>query len=291
MRSAKTFRSVVISSVILCAGSGCSLLSPRDRPLDINADMPKVSVVIASVQAAIDATHGASWRPTAAAIEADKQCGDQVKAARLVCAAAYVAGRENCRRETGPTAAALCTDFLRDAATKCSSGKPDVCELAASYAPLNIKSATFSFSAVSSSNADAGIELKLISGKAARKAGRASSFVIEMIPREPIFMRAPPPLTPERKDLSENLIEALQVALEAANHCSTVGTETTGLPVACHKLGTPQLALNKATYTVEIDYAKSSSVGFEWTVAPVKISAGGGSEQKLGNTLVVELGR
>lgn len=288
---------VVLGCLLL---AGCSGLFKRDRPVDINANMPDVARVVASVQAAIDATAAnPNWEPTEAFTAASKACEEKRAANEerhgKACAAAYDAARARCRRESGANAQVLCNDHLREAREECGDapGAPKACAIAAQLRPPQIKVARLQFTAASSSNVDAGASLKLISAKMARKGGRVGSYELVLVPR-PQMTAALQGFTTEGAADERGVpsFDTLQSALTIALNAAVARECPPGQECAWQKA--PQLVLQSAKYSFEISYEASAGGGFTWTVSPLKITDGSfniGTQQTLGNVLTVEIAR
>lgn len=288
---------VVLVGCLLVAG--CSGLFKRDRPVDINENMPDVARVVASVQKAIDATaSNPHWGPSEAYQAAQRACDEKrTKAAAAhgaSCAAAYDAARTRCRRETGPNAQLLCEDHLRQAREECGDapGAPQACAVAAQLRPPQIKVARLQFTAASSSNVDAGASLKLISAKMARKGGRIGSYELVLVPN-PQLQSSLQGLTQEGTTGGSDIpsFDTLRAALTVALNAAVAKDCPAG---ECDWQAAPQLVLQSAKYSFEISYETSAGGGFTWTVSPLKITDGSfniGSEAKLGNVLTVEITR
>lgn len=286
-------RETAFAWILVSFLTGCASLSKKNKPVDINENMPEVSEVVAEIQAAIDATAGHAWKPSPEFNAAQAKCDSAKRNAKAICTAAYDDARSKCRKENGATAPSICGDYLRDAGKQCppAGWEPDECVLSASLGPLKIKSVKFQFSAAAGRSAGGGASLKLISGKMARKVGRASSFVIEMTPRPEEGAKR---LSTDNGQvtLADNLEAVLIVALKLASSCQPLVGDDKRL--ACEIKDAPQLAFRKATYSLDLSYEDSKEVGFKWSISSLKLVDGSfsaGSEYKLGNTLTVEIER
>lgn len=300
---------------LLALLQGCALFSKKDRPVNVAVDAPEVSNVIAQVQAAIDATsQNPAWGETPAYQGYAETCDTENAAERKEhdknCAAAYPAARQQCTKEKGTTAIALCADYLREAAATCARPvkESNACEEAKVLAPVKIRSAKFKFAAATSKSGELGASLKLMTLKQARSYGRSSTYEIELVPRPKdeqlgIFTRKG-----GETDVFGvgNLTAVLLTALNAAdvacvednsNRRARAAVLDGEPPKKCTiKADTkaPQLVLKSATYSVEITYTKKTDFGWEWSVSSLKLTGGGGalgSEDKLGNTLTLVLER
>ncbi len=289
--------------------AGCSGLLKKDRPVDINKNMPEVADVLSAVQASIDSTaSNPNWSNSDDFQLLKQQCDLQSNVAKTgykaVCRQAYDTARVACRNEKGVNAEMLCADHLRQAQGECGSAppKPQVCEDLAILTPPRISVARLRFTAASSSSVSAGASLKLISAQAARKAGRISSYDIELIPAprvERYFaafgLDEASRNTPEIPPLVRTLQAAITTALNAAvsRKCSPAA-RSENRRGDCIWEAVPQLVLKSAKYNFEISYEAGNAGGFKWTVSPLKIADGtfeAGSMNTLGNVLTVEIER
>lgn len=292
----------ILSAVLL---PGCGLFSKKDRPVDINENAPQVQDVLAQVQEAINATaEDPAWGATKAYNDAIAQCSLERKEARKSYAAACdphrAAARATCASLAGPTASALCESHLAEAESACGAppGAPAVCAAAQRLGPVRIKSATFRFAAAHSASAEAGGSLLLLSAELARKYGRASTFVIEMIPRPTIGRRTGADGEPLK---ASDLTAVLVTVLSASEPVHCVAERAPSDPKRPNRCtipepspGTPQLILSRASYSVEITYTESKGGGFTWSASALKLSDGTaslGSERSVGNTLTLEFER
>ncbi len=296
---------MVIGPALIAMLSGCSTLSGKDKPLDINENMPDVSLVIAAVQDAIDKTaDNAAWKESSDYRKAMSLCKSQISENQNnyveECTPAYQEARAKCKRETGATANVLCADYLREAADTCGQKPeaPDVCAAAKQLKPPHIKLAKLDFVAGYNTNLGGGVSLKLISAKAAAEHGLEGTYSIELVPA-PLVKRftttrsgeQPVTLTP----VVQNLAQALTVALNAAvnRNCGTTipGRSTV---LNCEQLDARQLTLKSASYKFSIDYTTSNGVEFGWSISSLKLVDGtfsAGSKRTTGNVLTVEVER
>lgn len=234
------FRLKAAAVVMVIALQGCALFSKKDKPVDISKGAPDVSMFIASVQRAIDATEdNPGWQGTTLYKTLLATCKNTREANQLAhkasCDTAYSAARSSCATLSGANVELVCADHFRHAAEQCGSEpeSPPECAAAKQVSPITIKSAKLRFSAAAVQEANVGVTLKLINPSLTRKYGRTSSFEIDLIPE---------PRTASRnvadKDAYEmdELAALLFVALNAGASCRAKGQPAENKPLLDDKI-------------------------------------------------------
>ena len=185
----KTFK-VLFVGLLALSLTACQLFKPKDKPIDISKEMPKVSDVIKSVQAAIDQSSGhQAWLPSSPFTQAKLDCktkkAGQKQKAEAECAKERALATKECNGYSGVHATVLCADALHRAQARCDESKddePKVCAAVALLAPPRIVSATLQFSAVASKSAGGKIDFLLLSGEIGGTLGRRQSLDLVLVP-------------------------------------------------------------------------------------------------------------
>lgn len=279
---------------------GCSLFSKKDRPIDVGADAPSAQILIDAVQNALDKTATSpAWSDQIVDASAQKRCEANYKRDKDEyqdrCGSAYGDAHKECSKLTGNTASVVCADLLSRASATCGTAPIKACAFAGKLAAVKLKSAKLTFAATSAKNAGGEVSLKLISAKQAREYGRASSFEIELVPRQSVTRKAG-----EKTAIAmDDLTALIWVALNTASKCQ--GTNT-GSPSERRNNCTegaaakesPELTFSKATYTLDVSYTRTTGGKFLWSVSSLKLNDGmaeAGESKSLRNTLTLELYR
>ncbi|BDU14911.1 hypothetical protein [Lysobacter auxotrophicus] len=277
------FRALPVVFAFAIATGGCTW-NTKEKPVDVAADLPSVTFVIAAVQRAIDQTAvDPNWQGDSTFKQVKDNCDKDEALAKNTCVALKTNAVKECRRDKSGAADAICTDRLVTAAAKCEkASQTENCKYVEQMKPPAINNAMLQFTAARSAEVSGGASLKLISAELSRKLGRGSSYEIVLAP-----MPKPPGMrlmdTAEQPYDLQELTNAILSALSTAYPTCDPSTPCASL-----------LGLKSAKYTFEITYEKKTSGGFEWSISPIKITEGKfgvSKESKLGNIITLELGR
>lgn len=324
----KALRNLLICTAVSLALTSCATWNNRYRPVDIDTNMPDVSVLVRGVQKAIDDTmkHEA-WAPNDlftsknAICEAKRKNANEHETAE--CMKAYADARTDCQKTMGVASPSLCADYFRQATQTCTAAAdedPPECAQAKLIGPPRISEAKLQLTAVAESGAGGSIELTLLSAKASRKLGRKHTMEISLIPRPEMkrqyldaAMASQPPPGRERESAAKIVYrvneELRRLSIEgrhikdgsqvAPADPALVATLTQALTVALDASLVDsednalmrQLTLKRMFYQFEIDYSRELGGEFKWSISPISGTVQGKSGGEAGNILTIEVVR